>query len=79
MRVRRLLNLAENNYCIIDAFPDLDVNLFIGTRLSAINFERWLKLIKSGCLVNAIEGKRLYTEHKGSDKVLRSKQLKKSK
>src|SRR6266516_40951 len=33
VRVRRLLELAENNFGIIDGFPDLTINFFRGTRL----------------------------------------------
>jgi hypothetical protein len=72
----RLLKLAGNNFGIIDAFPDFDVNFFIGTRLSAVNFERWLKLVEDGDhLISESEGRKLYTEFKGSDRKTRVKNL----
>ena len=76
VRVRRLLNLAGNDFGIIDAFPDLSVNLFTGTRLNTTNFERWLKIVENGHLISEVEGRRLYDEHKDEDRVARTKKLK---
>lgn len=75
-RIERLLNLAGDNYNIIDAFPDLSVNLFSPSYMSTYNYERWLKLIKTNNLISVDEGKRLYAEYKEQSKRERSETLK---
>lgn len=64
VRVKRLLELAENNFIIVDAFPDLQINFFTGTRLNQVNFERWLKLVETNDLISIKEGKRLCDRNK---------------
>ena len=75
VRIRRLLELTENNFNIVDAFPDLEVGFFTGTRLSAINFEIWLKLVEKNVLISAKEGRRLYDKYKASARKMRLKNL----
>ncbi|CAB5395991.1 unnamed protein product [Rhizophagus irregularis] len=45
-RIERLLNLANNNYNIFDAFPDLNITFFSANRMNTYNYERWLILVK---------------------------------
>ncbi|CAB5363117.1 unnamed protein product [Rhizophagus irregularis] len=63
-RIERLLNLANNNYNIFDAFPDLNITFFSANRMNTYNYERWLILVKTNNLVSADEGRRLYKEYK---------------
>ncbi|GBC11831.2 hypothetical protein GLOIN_2v1790432 [Rhizophagus irregularis DAOM 181602=DAOM 197198] len=44
-RIERLLNLANNNYNIFDAFPDLNTTFFSANRMNTYNYERWLILV----------------------------------
>ena len=77
VRVKRLLKLAQNNFNIIDAFPDLQVNFFTGTGLNAANFERWLILVEKNVIISVKEGENLYKEYKALAKNRRSKNLNK--
>jgi hypothetical protein len=77
IRIRRLLELSGNNFNIIDAFPDLQINFFTGTGLNATNFERWLLLVKNNRTISIKEGKSLYHEYKASAKKTRLENLKK--
>lgn len=72
-----MLDLAKNNYNIIDAFPDLQITFFTGTGLSAINFERLLKLVEKNNLISVKEGKSLYNKYKAESKKIRSENLSK--
>ncbi|EXX68018.1 hypothetical protein RirG_108930 [Rhizophagus irregularis DAOM 197198w] len=63
-RIERLLNLANNNYNIFDAFPDLNITFFSANRMNTYNYERWLILVQTNNLVSADEGRRLYKEYK---------------
>src|SRR5437868_6671373 len=37
-RIRRLLEISNNNFNILDAFPDLQPNFFTSTSMNVINF-----------------------------------------
>ncbi|CAB4402444.1 unnamed protein product [Rhizophagus irregularis] len=63
-RIERLLNLANNNYNIFDAFPDLNITFFSANRMNTYNYECWLILVQTNNLVSADEGGRLYKEYK---------------
>ncbi|CAB4440049.1 unnamed protein product [Rhizophagus irregularis] len=63
-RIERLLNLANNNYNIFDAFPDLNITFFSANRMNTYNYEHWLILVQTNNLVSADEGRRLYKEYK---------------
>ncbi|CAB4404502.1 unnamed protein product [Rhizophagus irregularis] len=63
-RIERLLNLANNNYNIFDAFPNLNITFFSANRMNTYNYERWLILVQTNNLVSADEGRRLYKEYK---------------
>jgi len=71
------LKLAENNFNIIDAFLDLDVNFFTGTRLNTPNFEIWLMLVERNTIISAKQGKILYKKYKAAAKKGRLENLRK--
>jgi hypothetical protein len=64
LRIKRLLELSNNNYNILYTFPDLKIDFFITTSMSVVNYERWLRLVESGIIISLEEGKKLYEEHK---------------
>ena len=39
VRIKRLLEISNNDYNILDTFPDLKIEFFITTSMSAINYE----------------------------------------
>jgi hypothetical protein len=61
---------------MVDSFPDLQPAFFTATKLNVVNFERWLKLVKTGELISAEEGRKLYNEYKESAKKIRLENLK---
>jgi hypothetical protein len=71
LRVRRLLELSNNNYNIIDAFPDLQPNFFTATGMSVVNYERWLVLVKTNTIISVKEGEILYNKYKALSKKKR--------
>ena len=71
------MKLAENNFNIIDVFPDLDVNFFTGTRLNAPNFKIWLMLVERNTIISAKQEKILYKKYKAAAKKGRSENLRK--
>jgi len=74
-RIRRLLEISNNNFNILDAFPDLQPNFFTSTSMNVINFERWLILVKKNIIISAKEGKDLYRKYKDSNKKFRLENL----
>ena len=74
-RMERLLNLANNNYNIFDAFPDFNTTFFSAKRMNTYNYERWLILVQTNNLVSADEGRRLYEEYKEKCKKVRYESL----
>ncbi len=74
-RIKRLLNIASNNYNIFDAFPDLEPELFSAKKINVINFERWIRLIETGNLISVDEGCQLYEDYKASEKEKRKLNL----
>ena len=78
VRIKRLLELSNNNYNILDTFSDLKVEFFTTTSMNVVNYERWLKLVETNSIISFDEGKILYEAHKTSSKKRRSEQLKNS-
>jgi len=78
-RVRKLLKIASDNYNIIDAFPDLEPSLFSATKISVVNYERWLKLVEIGQLISFKDGAQLYEDFKTEAKEKRRDNLNKFK
>jgi hypothetical protein len=74
-RIKRLLNIALDNYNIFDAFPDLEPEFFSTKKLNVINYERWLKLVETGNLISFDEGSQLYKNYKASAKEERKLNL----
>ena len=63
-RIKRLLNIANNNWGIVDAFPNLDVNFFKSTSINVNNYERWLSLVEFNKPITEEEGKKHYQQNK---------------
>jgi hypothetical protein len=63
-RIKRLLSIANNNWGIVDAFPNLDVNFFKSTSINVNNYERWLSLVESNKPITEEEGKKRYLQNK---------------
>lgn len=77
LRIRRLLEVASDNFNIIDAFPDLEPYLFSANKLSVVNFERWLGLVRTNQLISFKEGELLYKNFKAETKRKRKENLNK--
>jgi len=75
VRIKRLLEISNNDYNILDTFSDLKIEFFTTTSMSAINYERWLKLVQSDKIIFFEEGKILYKKHKASSKKKRIEQF----
>lgn len=63
-RIERLLSISNNNWLILDAFPNLTVDFFKSTSINVSNYERWIKYVETGELVTEEEGKKLYEKYK---------------
>src|SRR5581483_2386614 len=74
-RIRRLLEIAANNYNIFYAFPDLQPQFFLLKKLNVVNYERWLKLVETGELPSVENGKQLYIEYKEEAKKKRTEKF----
>jgi hypothetical protein len=59
-RIERLVRISGRNWGILDAFPNIDVDFFKSTSISAIDFERFLKFVETGQLISISDGKQLY-------------------
>ena len=59
-RIERLVAISNNNWGIIDVFPNLDVDFFKSTSISVVNYERFLKLVENGQLISIKDGNQLY-------------------
>ena len=63
-KIERLVGIANNNWGIVDAFPNLDVNFFKSTSINVNDYERWLKLVETDNMISEEEGKKLYQQNK---------------
>jgi hypothetical protein len=63
-RIERLIAISANNWGIVDAFPNLDVDFFKSTSISVGNYERFLKLVETGQLISIEDGNQLYNNFK---------------
>jgi len=75
-RIERLIKIANNNWNIVDAFPNLTVDFFKSTSINVINYERFLKLVETGKMITEERGKELYQIHKADRKHERDEYLK---
>lgn len=74
-RIEKLMNLSNNNWCIVDAFPNLDVSFFKSTSVSVAAYECWLKLVETGWNISEEEGQKIYLEKKAEENRLRESNL----
>ena len=60
-RIERLVvGISGGNQGILDAFPNIDVEFFKSTSISAADFERFLKFVETGQLISKSDGNQLY-------------------
>ncbi|GES92033.1 hypothetical protein GLOIN_2v1773797 [Rhizophagus clarus] len=69
-RIKSLVGLANREWGIIDAFPNLEINFFKST-LSTARYEIWLKLVKTGHIITEEEGQAIYNHKKNLEQQKR--------
>lgn len=62
-RIESLVGLANREWGIIDAFPNLEINFFKST-LSTAGYEVWLKLVETGHIITEEEGQVIHNHKK---------------
>ena len=77
VRIKRLVEIAQENLAILDAFDDLETKFFTTTFMNVVNFERWLKLVETNMMIFLEEGQSLYEKYKAEVKKERLENLKK--
>ena len=77
VRIKRLVEIAQGNLAILDAFDDLETKFFTTTFMNVVNFERWLKLVETNTMISLKEGQSLYEKYKAEVKKERLENLKK--
>ena len=77
VRIKRLVEIAQENLAILDAFDDLETKFFTTTFMNVVNFERWLKLVETNTMIFLEEGQSLYEKYKAEVKKERLENLKK--
>jgi hypothetical protein len=65
-RIERLISLSNNEWGIIDAFPNLEINFFKST-ISTAAYEIWLKLVETGFMMSEEEGHIIYNNKKNEE------------
>ena len=63
-RIERLIAISNNNWRIVDAFPNLDVDFFKSTSINVGSYEHFLKLVETGQLISIEDGNQLYHNFK---------------
>ena len=63
-RIEHLINLSNNNYSIVDTFPNLNVGFFKSTSINVVAYECWLKIVESEEMISEEEGQQIYSEKK---------------
>jgi len=74
-RIESLVNIADNNWAIVYAFPNIDVNFFKSTTINVNNYESWLYLVEKGDTISEEEGKTIYLAKKQQESKLRKEKL----
>lgn len=74
-RIESLVNVADNNWAIVYAFPTIDVNFFKSTTINVNNYESWLYLVEKGDTISEEEGKAIYLVKKQQESRLRKEKL----
>ena len=75
-RIENLLKVANDNWSIIDAFPNLKINFFRST-INVHDYEIWLKIVETGNTISGDEGKSIYQLKKQQEIKLRKDELSK--
>jgi len=75
-RIERLVvGISGGNWGILDAFPNIDVDFFKSTSISAADFERFLKFVETGQLISKSDGNQLYQSIKSEQNQEREKYI----
>jgi hypothetical protein len=75
-RIENLLKVANNNWSIIDAFPNIKVNFFRST-INVHDYEIWLKIVETGTKISEEEGKSIHLQKKQQEIKSRNDELSK--
>ncbi|GES98728.1 hypothetical protein GLOIN_2v1790357 [Rhizophagus clarus] len=75
-RIESLIKVANDNWGIIDAFPNVDINLFKLTSINVNNYEQWLNFVETGKTISEEEGKMIYLMKKKQENQSRKNELK---
>jgi hypothetical protein len=75
-RIQNLLKIANDNWSIIDAFPNVKVNFFRST-INVHSYEVWLRIVETGKIISEEEGKSIYLLKKQQDIKSRRDELSK--
>ena len=73
-QIENLLKVANYNWSIIDAFPDVKVNFFKST-INVHDYEIWLKIIETGKNIFEEDGKLIHLQKKQQENQLRKDEL----
>jgi hypothetical protein len=73
-RIENLLKVANNNWSIIDAFPNIKVNFFRST-INVHDYEIWLKIVETGTRISEGEGKSIHLQKKQQEIKSRNDEL----
>lgn len=65
-RIESLINIANREWGIIDAFPNLEINFFKST-ISTAAYEVWIKLIETGHIISEKEGQAIHNHKKNEE------------
>ena len=75
-RIESLIKVANDNWAILDAFPNVDINFFKSTSINVNNYEQWLNLVETGKTILEEEGKMIYLIKKKRENQSRKDELK---
>src|SRR5271154_1524246 len=73
-RIENLLKVANYNWSIIDAFPDVKVNFFKST-INVHDYEIWLKIVETGKKISEEDGKLIHLQKKQQENQLSKDEL----
>ena len=73
-RIENLLKVANNNWSIIDAFPNIKVNFFRST-INVHDYEIWLKIVETEKRISEGEGKSIHLQKKQQEIKSRNDEL----
>src|SRR3984957_19491584 len=73
-QIENLLKVANYNWSIIDAFPNVKVNFFKST-INIHDYEIWLKIVETGKKISEENGKLIHLQKKQQENQLRKDEL----